>query len=152
VRLTFHADFTAFHEGVMSGRNTAIETNFSPVSLESTATSTSRPTRSFESAISEAPARPSRPGLLQVGVQALTGGGPVGMIANGVRALVGGGDSREAEIDRMWQMQADNQMFNLEYMALQQSIQDENRRFTTTSNLLKAQFDTSKAAINNIRV
>lgn len=135
----------------MSGRNTTIETNYSPISLESNTSSASRPSRSFEATLSSGTERGSRPGLLQVAGQALTGGGPVGMIANGVRALVGG-DSREAEIDRMWQMQADNQMFNLEYLALQQSIQDENRRFTTTSNLLKAQFDTSKAAISNIRV
>lgn len=134
----------------MSGRNTSIESTYSPVYLESNTSSASRPSGGFESALSSG-VRPERPGLLQVAGQALAGSGPVGMIANGVRALVGG-DSRQAEIDRMWQMQADNQMFNLEYLALQQSIQDENRRFTTTSNLLKAQFDTSKAAISNIRV
>jgi hypothetical protein len=52
----------------------------------------------------------------------------------------------------MWEMQRESQAFNLEYLALQESMQSENRRFTTMSNLMKARHDTSKAAIGNIRV
>ncbi len=78
------------------------------------------------------------------------------MIAAGVNAVAGGGqgtgDVREENIDQMWEMQRESQAFNLEYLALQESMQSENRRFTTMSNLMKARHDTSKSAISNIRV
>lgn len=44
--------------------------------------------------------------------------------------------------------QADTQM---QYIELQQRMQDENRRFTTLSNVLKARHETAKTAIGNIR-
>lgn len=39
----------------------------------------------------------------------------------------------------------------LELIALQQRIQEENRRFSTLSNVLKARHETAKTAIGNIR-
>jgi hypothetical protein len=51
-------------------------------------------------------------------------------------------------IEHMMQYQADNAM---QYLVLQQQIQDENRAYTTTSNVLKARHDTVKNAIGNIR-
>lgn len=39
----------------------------------------------------------------------------------------------------------------LELIALQQQIQDENRRYSTLSNVLKARHETAKNAIGNIR-
>jgi hypothetical protein len=74
-----------------------------------------------------------------------------------VRALsgasgAGGVDPRGEQIDEMWAMQQESQLFNLEYLALQDAMQSENRRFTTMSNLLKARHDTAKSAISNIRV
>lgn len=69
-----------------------------------------------------------------------------------VRALTPGSGSEAEGVDAMWEMQREQQEFNLEYLALQQSIQSENREFSTLSNLLKAQHDTAKAAVSNIRV
>jgi hypothetical protein len=50
----------------------------------------------------------------------------------------------------MWAMQQENQVFNMQYMQLQQSIQADNRNFSTMSNLLKVRHDTAKSAINNM--
>jgi len=44
-----------------------------------------------------------------------------------------------------------NQSFNLQYLGLQQQMQDENRRFTLISNIMKTKHDTAKNAISNIR-
>ena len=46
------------------------------------------------------------------------------------------------------QTQAEN---NLYYLQLQQQIQDENRTYSTLSNVLKARHETVKNAIGNIR-
>ena len=100
---------------------------------------------------------PRRQGLVEVAGRVAEAAGPVGMIAQGVRALSGtagasGPDPRGEQIDEMWAMQQESQLFNLEYLALQDAMQSENRRFTTLSNLLKARHDTAKSAISNIRV
>jgi len=49
------------------------------------------------------------------------------------------------------QMTEMSQSFNLQYLGLQQAMQDENRRFTLVSNIMKNKHDTAKNAINNIR-
>lgn len=49
------------------------------------------------------------------------------------------------------QMAEMNQSFNLQYLGLQQQMQDENRRFTLVSNIMKNKHDTAKNSINNIR-
>lgn len=41
--------------------------------------------------------------------------------------------------------------FNLQYLNLQQQMQDENRRYTLVSNIMKNKHDTARNAINNIR-
>ena len=119
-----------------------------------------RRSRGFSDAVVEEE-RPSRPrrGLIQLSADVAGATGPVGgLIAAGVNAVVGGSegqgasDVREENIDQMWEMQRESQAFNLEYLALQESMQSENRRFTTMSNLMKARHDTSKSAISNIRV
>ncbi len=40
---------------------------------------------------------------------------------------------------------------NLQYLAIQEQVQQENRRFTTLSNVAKAFHDTNKAVLQNIR-
>lgn len=87
----------------------------------------------------------------------LPGGELIKMAANGLRGVspggaMGLGGARGEKLDEMWAMQEENQIFNLQYMHLQQSMQAENRHFSTMSNLLKARHDTAKAAINNMRV
>lgn len=110
----------------------------------------------FSDAVSEDRSPRRRRGLVQVSADIAGAAGPVGgIIAAGVNAVAGGGgatEAREENIDRMWEMQRESQAFNLEYLALQESMQSENRRFTTMSNLMKARHDTSKSAIGNIRV
>jgi len=83
------------------------------------------------------------------------GGVIVGKAAEGVQKLrenrpggLEGGP--QDEIDKMWAMQQENQVFNMQYMQLQQEIQADNRNFSTMSNLLKVRHDTAKSAINNM--
>ena len=63
--------------------------------------------------------------------------------------------SGEASADALFaatkQMQEMNQSFNLQYLQLQQQMQQENRQFTLVSNIMKTKHDTAKAAINNVR-
>ena len=40
---------------------------------------------------------------------------------------------------------------NQQLLALQQQVQQENQRFTTVSNVMRAKHDTAKAAVSNIR-
>lgn len=49
------------------------------------------------------------------------------------------------------QMQEMSESFNLQYLQLQQQMQNENRKFTLVSNIMKNKHDTAKNAINNIR-
>lgn len=84
------------------------------------------------------------------------GGQLVSMAANGLRELKatspgglapgGQGD----QLDRMFDMQKQSQVFNLQYLQLQTEMQADNRRFSTLSNLMKVRHDTAKAAINNM--
>jgi hypothetical protein len=48
-------------------------------------------------------------------------------------------------------LQRESQAFNVQLLALQEEVQQENRRFSTVSNILRARHDTAKAAIGNIR-
>src|SRR6185312_4446353 len=45
----------------------------------------------------------------------------------------------------------DGQTSNMQMLALQQQIQEESQRFTTVSNVMRAKYDTAKAAVSNIR-
>jgi hypothetical protein len=85
----------------------------------------------------------------------LPGGGLLSAAANGLRALkdgspnLSGGDD---QLQQMWAMQRENQVFNMQYLQLQTELQSDNRRFSTMSNLMKARHDTAKSAINNMHV
>ena len=48
-------------------------------------------------------------------------------------------------------MMQDGQSSNMQLLAMQQQIQDESQRFSTVSNVMRAKFDTAKAAVSNIR-
>ena len=43
------------------------------------------------------------------------------------------------------------QSFNLQYLKIQQSMQEQNRQFTLVSNIMKVKHDTAQSAINNVR-
>jgi hypothetical protein len=54
-------------------------------------------------------------------------------------------------VDAYWKLQQQSQDFNLQFLQLQEGLSQENRRFSTLSNVLKARHDTSKTVIQNIR-
>ncbi|MBX3181453.1 MAG: hypothetical protein KIT72_13735 [Polyangiaceae bacterium] len=54
-------------------------------------------------------------------------------------------DGRQPKLD------AAQAAFNMQYLQLQQSMQDENRKFTTLSNIMKTRHDTAKNAISNVK-
>jgi hypothetical protein len=60
-----------------------------------------------------------------------------------------GGD--QSDLATAQAMQRESQVFNLQLLELQEDVQQENRRFTTVSNVLRAKHDTAKAALSNIR-
>ncbi len=64
-----------------------------------------------------------------------------------ISALVSGGATASAAEESL--MGSSNDA--MELIALQQQMQDENRRYSTLSNVLKARHETAKNAIGNIR-
>jgi hypothetical protein len=55
------------------------------------------------------------------------------------------------DLGTMQAMQQESQVFNMQLLALQNEVQQNNQRFSTVSNLMRARHDTAKAAISNIR-
>ena len=49
------------------------------------------------------------------------------------------------------QMQQMNQSFNLQYLMLQENMQQEQRQFSLLSNIMKTKHDGAKNVINNVR-
>jgi len=60
-------------------------------------------------------------------------------------------EKNQGPTSKQKQLMEMSQSFNLQYLGLQQAMQDENRRFTLVSNIMKNKHDTAKNAINNIR-
>lgn len=86
--------------------------------------------------------------LASVVASALPG---VGGFAGAALGGAAGGGTGAQGFDQMRAMQQESQTMQLQYMQLQQSVQDDNRRFSTASNIMRAGHDTQKAAIQNIR-
>jgi hypothetical protein len=92
------------------------------------------------------------------GTSGMTGGGaggiagirPAGMGAQAPLAAAAGG-SGQSDLPNVQSMMQDGQSSNMQMLALQQQIQDESQRFTTVSNVMRAKYDTAKAAVSNIR-
>jgi len=61
------------------------------------------------------------------------------------------GGTPDTDMATAQSLQRESQAFNLQLIALQEEMQQENRRFSTLSNVLRARHDTAKAAISNIR-
>jgi len=76
--------------------------------------------------------------------------GPSGAFGE-LGANASGGDSSEQMMQATQELQELNMSFNLQYLALQQHMQSENRQFTAISNIMKTKHDTAKNAINNVR-
>lgn len=88
------------------------------------------------------------------------GGGAVSAAIRGARSGSAGGESPLApgaaggagsEATEMQDVLRQAQDQSMMYLQLQEQISAENRRYTALSNVLKAQHETAKAAINNIR-
>ena len=78
-----------------------------------------------------------------------TGGGPgAAAAATALGAAAGGGSPGVTSVEAMMQQ---GQASNLQLLALQEQVQQENQRFTTVSNVMRAKHDTAKAAVSNIR-
>lgn len=103
---------------------------------------------------------------LGAGVNALpgSGGGGMGMgQTNSSQGISGGtdptagnainatGGSTGALMDQTKQMQEMQMSFNLQYLNLQNSMQNESRQFTMVSNIMKTKHDTVKNTISNVR-
>ena len=73
------------------------------------------------------------------------GSGTVGLPA------MGGGAGASGTPANVQSLMQDGQASNMQMLALQQQIQDESQRFTTVSNVMRAKYDTAKAAVSNIR-
>jgi hypothetical protein len=65
----------------------------------------------------------------------------------GAAAATGG----NPEMTSMEALMQSGQASNLQLLALQQQVQQENQQFTTVSNVMRAKHDTAKAAVSNIR-
>ncbi len=93
----------------------------------------------------------------QVGTDVQTG--IVGSTAGVATGVAGGLDASTAtaaasggtDLASMQVMQQESQAFNMQLLALQNEVQQDNQRFSTVSNLMRARHDTAKSAISNIR-
>lgn len=89
------------------------------------------------------------------GVQIASGliGSPVlSMVSSSINknsSMSSGGGS---DLNSLSKLQGDSQKYGMEFLKIQMKMQEENRKFSTVSNINKAKHDTAKAAISNIRV
>jgi hypothetical protein len=81
------------------------------------------------------------------GAMGMGGGGYMDNMAN--RAA--GGDASAQMMMATQQMQEMNQAFNLQYLQLQEKMQQEGREFTCLSNVMKAKNDTAKNSLSNLK-
>ncbi|HZL17056.1 MAG TPA: hypothetical protein VFG23_04850, partial [Polyangia bacterium] len=87
-----------------------------------------------------------------------TGGSPAGAIGAAAAGLGAGpmaamstSGQPGSDMANVQAMMQDGQSSNMQLLAVQQQIQDESQRFSTVSNVMRAKFDTAKAAVSNIR-
>lgn len=79
---------------------------------------------------------------------ALGTAGGAAAAAGSVAAAAAGGQPEMATVEAMMQS---GQASNLQLLALQEQVQQENQQFSTISNVMRAKHDTAKAAVSNIR-
>jgi hypothetical protein len=86
------------------------------------------------------------------------GGGPGGLggirpggVGSPAPLAAAAGGAGQSDMTNIQTMMQDGQSSNMQMLALQQQIQEESQRFTTVSNVMRAKYDTAKAAVSNIR-
>jgi hypothetical protein len=88
-------------------------------------------------------------------VAAVGGGTTTGVAANGAPVAAAAAASAvtgsAAPGTNLQSMLQDGTASNLQLLALQQQIQEESQQFSTVSNVMRAKYDTAKAAVSNIR-
>jgi len=95
------------------------------------------------------PMSPSRPmGASSVGTPEGPGGNPAGVPGVTPGAAGTGAAGADGGVE---QSLAQSQEMNLYYLQIQEAVNAQNRSFTALSNVLKAEHDTVKTAIGNIR-
>ncbi|HUL61166.1 MAG TPA: hypothetical protein VLU43_17940 [Anaeromyxobacteraceae bacterium] len=99
----------------------------------------------LSAAVRGAVSSPSRPAGATVAASLASGTAATGAAGTSTGA---GGDGDILEATRALQQEA--QVFNVQYLQLQESMQRESREFTALSNVMKVKHDSAKAAINNI--
>lgn len=78
--------------------------------------------------------------------------GGTSMIANAAGVAGGIAGAGEAgSMDQVRAMNAESQAFQMEYLQIQQQVQDDNRRFSLLTNVMRSHHETTKSAIQNIR-
>jgi len=82
------------------------------------------------------------------------GGGATSGSAMGLTSTTGSTATTTGnpEIDAMRQLQQEGNQASLQYLRLQQEMQQSNRRFSLASSVLKAKHDTARSVLNNLRV
>jgi hypothetical protein len=87
------------------------------------------------------------------GTAVAAGGSAYATGAGGTRldALASTGNPSAVLMQESQKMQEMNMSFNMQYLMLQQKMQDESRRFTLLSNIMKTKHDTAKNSVGNIR-
>lgn len=80
----------------------------------------------------------------------MTSGGQSGYMGT-MNARAAGGDASAQMMMATQQMQEMNQAFNLQYLQLQEKMQQEGREFTCLSNVMKAKNDTAKNSLSNLK-
>ena len=82
-----------------------------------------------------------------------TGGGGARLSTgalSGAPGTAGGTGSQGDLLEATRAMQQEAQAMNLQYLQLQERMQQESREFTTLSNVMRVKHDTARAAIGNI--
>jgi hypothetical protein len=73
-------------------------------------------------------------------------------VAGDATAAAGGGSSTgSTDLTSVQSVMQDGQASNMQLLALQQQIQNESQQFSTLSNVMRARYDTARAAVSNIR-
>ncbi len=68
-----------------------------------------------------------------------------------VLSILAGPNSDQALRDATREMQETQMSFNLQYLQLQNSMQNDNRQFITVSNIMKTKSTTIRDSINNVK-
>jgi len=89
-------------------------------------------------------------GLTGIGGATQTGG-VTGTGGTSVDSLAASGNSQAVLQKDASSMQEMNQSFNLQYLMLQENMQQEQRQFSLMSNIMKTRHDGAKNVINNVR-